>query len=43
MNFEPNTCEKEYAKDPEIKQEDIQQLLDWAEKQQHMPKITGNF
>ncbi|XKL63841.1 hypothetical protein PGB90_006205 [Kerria lacca] len=40
MNFEPNTCEKEYAKDPEIKQEDIQQLLDWAEKQQHMPKIT---
>ncbi len=42
-NFELNTCEAEYEKDPKIKREDVQQLVNWVEKQPHMPKVKGKF
>ena len=35
-------CEKEYKKDPKIKSEDIQLLMDWLKKQAHLPKLDGN-
>lgn len=31
----------EYIKDRKIKKEDIRQLLEWVEKQSHMPRVTG--
>lgn len=43
MEFKLNTCENEYAKDPRIKREDIQQLTEWLQKQIHMPQIGGKF
>ncbi|KAI4454628.1 alpha-tocopherol transfer protein-related [Holotrichia oblita] len=30
----------QYIKDPQIRKEDVKILLDWLEKQQHLPKIT---
>lgn len=36
-----NTCEEEYAKDPNIKPEDIRSLKQWLEKEPHLPKVKG--
>ncbi|KAK9753912.1 CRAL/TRIO domain [Popillia japonica] len=30
----------QYTKDPQIRKEDVKVLLDWLEKQQHLPKIS---
>lgn len=35
--------EAEYAKDPNIKKEDILALMEWASKQAHLPQITGKL
>ena len=43
MEFQLNTCEREYAKEPKIKKEDIQQLTEWLQKEMHMPKVEGEF
>ncbi|KAK7590872.1 hypothetical protein V9T40_002485 [Parthenolecanium corni] len=36
-----NTCEEEYAKDPNIKPEDIRSLKQWLEKEPHLPKVKA--
>lgn len=33
----------QYTKDPQIRKEDVKVLLDWLEKQQHLPKISGKY
>lgn len=33
--------DEQYKKFPEIKKEDVEKILDWANKQPHLPKITG--
>lgn len=43
MELQLNTCENEYAKDPKIKREDIQQLSEWLQKQIHMPEVGGKL
>jgi hypothetical protein len=35
-------CVEEYKKDPKLKPEDIQLILDWLKKQAHLPQIEGN-
>ncbi|XP_065223524.1 alpha-tocopherol transfer protein-like [Planococcus citri] len=40
MKFEHQTCEEEYARDPKLDKEDIQQLMQWIEKQPHMPRVS---
>ena len=34
-------AEDEYAKNPEIKREDVESLQKWASKQPHLPTISG--
>lgn len=41
MSFSLKTCDAEYLKDPKIKKEDIQQMVEWVEKQPHLPKVSG--
>lgn len=35
--------EKEYEKDEKLKKEDVDSLRLWADKQGHLPKITGEW
>ena len=37
-----SVCLREYKKDPKLKPEDIQLILDWLKKQAHLPKLEGN-
>lgn len=41
MPFKSANIQIEYQKCPELKPEDVRQFLDWAEKQPHLPNITG--
>lgn len=43
MAYKLRTCEKEYENNPKINESVIKQILVWAEKQPHMPKISGNY
>lgn len=42
MPLKHASVDVEYEKNKELKREDVQALLDWAEKQPHLPTITGN-
>lgn len=33
--------EQEYAKNKELKRDDVRNLKEWAEKQAHLPKMSG--
>lgn len=33
--------EREYEKNNELKRDDVRSLIEWAEKQAHLPKING--
>lgn len=33
--------EEEYKRNKELKREDVSMLKDWADKQPHLPKMTG--
>lgn len=33
--------EEQYAKNKLLKREDVQSLREWAEKEAHLPKVTG--
>lgn len=35
------TVEEEYSKNRSIRKEDAQNLLEWSEKQRHLPNISG--
>lgn len=35
--------ESQYAKDKNLKKEDVEALLDWVNKQPHLPKINGKW
>lgn len=35
-------AEEEYGKCKDLKREDVGMLMDWASKQPHLPKISGN-
>lgn len=41
MNFESATPETEYAKDPKIKRDDIQALMQWVKDDPNLPDVTG--
>jgi hypothetical protein len=41
MPVKPQTAEKEYEKNPDIKKEDIVALKQWMERQPHLPTIPG--
>lgn len=43
MRFESADIQNEYKKCPELKPEDVSQFQDWAEKQPHLPKISGKL
>lgn len=34
---------KIYELNPDIKREDVENIMIWTEKQPHLPKITGNY
>lgn len=36
------SVEEEFAKNKELKKDDLQHLRDWCSKQPHLPKITDN-
>lgn len=36
------TVEDEYRRNPEMKKEDVQELLEWAKTQPHLPQISGD-
>lgn len=36
-------CQAEYAKDSRIKAEDIGHLMEWLNKEAHLPKIRGRL
>jgi hypothetical protein len=33
----------EYAKDKDLKEEDVQALMEWVSKQPHLPQINGEY
>lgn len=35
--------DNEYAKNPNLKKDDINALMEWADKQAHLPRITGDL
>lgn len=35
--------EDEYKKNKQLKREDVKVLMEWVEKQAHLPQITGEF
>lgn len=35
------SVEEEYAKNKDLKPEDVKNLMNWAQKQPHLPKISG--
>lgn len=39
MNF--ISTEEQYKKFPDLKRDEVQKILDWTNKQPHLPKITG--
>lgn len=43
MSTKTVTVEDEYRKNPELKKEDVNELLEWAKTQPHLPKISGIF
>lgn len=37
------SVEEQYKRFKELKPEDVKCLMEWAEKQPHLPKISGKF
>ena len=33
----------EYAKDKDLKEEDVKAFIEWVNKQPHLPEINGKF
>lgn len=38
-----DNCEREYKRHKKLRKKDVLAILEWAEKQEHLPEITGNF
>lgn len=43
FSFKYPSVESEYNKDTNLKSDDVNCLLEWANKQSHLPKINGNY
>lgn len=41
MSLKTTTCEEQYKKFPQLDRNEVLKILEWPEKQPHLPKITG--
>lgn len=37
------TVQDEYRKNPDLKKESVEELLEWAKTQPHLPRISGDI
>lgn len=43
MSIQMVTAEEQYKKNPQIDRSEVKKILEWFEKQPHLPKATGIF